>query len=659
MVSLKRFALSGLLFVTLLGFSLPIVAMDGSVFPQQKQSCPQLLSDFRDALQAHSMQSAEKDPAPIFTYDTINRMLDSINYHYYTELKENPDSWTSGLVPEQLQERYEFSTKGGGQNFMPYVQKLMVPEGSKICFMGDIHGSIHSLVRNLESLVRMGYLNNDFKISTGLESPFYMIFLGDYVDRGTWSVEVLYLLIILKHQNPNNVFLLKGNHETYSMNSPNQNSSFYRELTRKYAGERGNEEVVALLKKYNNFFEYLPCALFLGIQGDDGVAEFALCSHGGIDPHHNPQKLLLASEEKRFELLSPENEKSPQEGQELFALTEGTGTFLDRGRGYIWADYCQEDFWQKQGKKGSCIVPSSTYRVFIPIDVANRLLENLTQKLEKAAVRVCIRGHQHGVYGLKIGSPNWLGYSRASSENPEFHAEMSSHWTTHVEPEDMGGDGFSLAKYGPIYTFSTAHDAGVELPYDCFGIVKVAKNFEDWKLAPYEWEIGDDLKYGLNESELHCDADKQIAFTHTSKDDTSYQIANFHQAVLCCCTERVQELLPEMIATPGVDLINFRYKALYNRTLLSFASRYGLVEVVEKLLNMNNGIDFINAQDDFGFTALMNAVRYNQLAVVKLFIRAGVDLNFKNDAGKSALVLALEAGYDDIAQLLRDNGTVE
>lgn len=64
--------------------------------------------------------------------------------------------------------------------------------------VGDIHGSLHDLLRILK------YIDI---------SKYKVIFLGDYVDRGNFSLECITLLFTLKIIYPNKYFLLRGNHE--------------------------------------------------------------------------------------------------------------------------------------------------------------------------------------------------------------------------------------------------------------------------------------------------------------------------------------------------------------------------------------------------------------------------------------------------------------
>lgn len=64
--------------------------------------------------------------------------------------------------------------------------------------VGDIHGSLHDLLRIL-------------KYSQDNVSKF--LFLGDYVDRGNFSLECITILFALKVMYPDLIYLIRGNHE--------------------------------------------------------------------------------------------------------------------------------------------------------------------------------------------------------------------------------------------------------------------------------------------------------------------------------------------------------------------------------------------------------------------------------------------------------------
>ena len=132
-----------------------------------------------------------------------------------------------------------------------FSQKLILKSDDMIFIMGDIHGSVHSLLRSILQLAAWGWLDNNFKI---IQPNFKMIFLGDFVDRGRYSLEVVYMLLRLKVANFNNVFLLKGNHEEKNINE------FYGLKTE--CNDKNTEKQYGTINDV--FFGNLPLAIYVG-----------------------------------------------------------------------------------------------------------------------------------------------------------------------------------------------------------------------------------------------------------------------------------------------------------------------------------------------------------------------------------------------------------
>ena len=104
------------------------------------------------------------------------------------------------------------------------------------------------------------------------------LFLGDYVDRGSFSTEVILLLMSLKVLHPNKVYLLRGNHESRSMTTHmyDDGFNFKEECFAKYGGDEVYEACMKC-------FDAIPLAAI--VQSPTGRW---FCAHGGLgeSPNH-------------------------------------------------------------------------------------------------------------------------------------------------------------------------------------------------------------------------------------------------------------------------------------------------------------------------------------------------------------------------------------
>ncbi|KAJ2818000.1 Palmitoyl-protein thioesterase 1 [Coemansia erecta] len=128
---------------------------------------------------------------------------------------------------------------------LPTLVDVAVPAESVMTVCGDVHGQYYDVL-------------NIFKLNGFPSASRPYLFNGDFVDRGSFSVEVIMLFLALKLLYPDSFFLNRGNHESVNMN---QLYGFEGEVKAKYPvqGKR-------MFDLFQEVFEALPIAHLIGEQ---------------------------------------------------------------------------------------------------------------------------------------------------------------------------------------------------------------------------------------------------------------------------------------------------------------------------------------------------------------------------------------------------------
>ncbi|RZF36568.1 hypothetical protein LSTR_LSTR010679 [Laodelphax striatellus] len=198
---------------------------------------------------------------------------------------------------------------------------------SPVYVLGDLHGNYPDLSFCESLLWRLGV-----KLS-----PTNILFLGDYVDRGAFGLEVIAYLFANKVLCPQSFFLVRGNHECRDVQ---RMFTFSAECIKKFGKEQGS----LVWEAVNRAFDNMPLAAVIDNQ--------IFCCHGGIPPPWlcptmesiNEIPLELSDPEEQSPLawgllwndpIRPERTKAPRLNNELNE-NDGFATNSRRGTGHVF-----------------------------------------------------------------------------------------------------------------------------------------------------------------------------------------------------------------------------------------------------------------------------------------------------------------------------------
>lgn len=170
-----------------------------------------------------------------------------------------PRNWKAPVNRKFFLDSYEVGELcyAAEQIFMhePTVLQLKAP----VKVFGDLHGQFGDLMRLFDEY--------GFPSTAGDITYIDYLFLGDYVDRGQHSLETITLLLALKIEYPENVHLIRGNHEAADINAL---FGFRIECIERM----GENDGIWAWTRFNQLFNYLPLAAL--------IEKKIICMHGGI-----------------------------------------------------------------------------------------------------------------------------------------------------------------------------------------------------------------------------------------------------------------------------------------------------------------------------------------------------------------------------------------
>lgn len=412
---------------------------------------------------------------PLPDLQPLHKLLDQVLVNYRRGALAKTDRWV-GAAP---QPKEFFDTQRSYFTrppipFQPFAQKLVVAAGAEFIFHGDFHGDVRSFVGMLQWLNSNGRMDG-FRLKS---RRCFLVFLGDYTDRGAYGVEVLYTLFRLAVENPGQVLMARGNHEDFLLTA---NYGFLHELRTKYGPSTNPLRIWRM-------FDFLPVVIYLGVGND-----YLQCNHGGMEPGYDAHDLLNAEGKERYQLLGEIRRRQFQQAhpQWVSPLDARTRQLLTRrmkdfrpqnpttpnSLGFMWSDYALY--------KDAAPLGYNTNRMAFVFGQSPTAYLLRTASRGEAQLHAVFRAHQHSsapnpmmkrLLASRGAFRHWQSTDTVRQANAQADALKSLVDTRPVRPITPGS----------VWTWNVAPDSvygrGNRYTFDTIGILTTAPQFTQWKV---------------------------------------------------------------------------------------------------------------------------------------------------------------------------------
>jgi len=326
----------------------------------------------------------------------------------------------------------------------PFIQARIIPSITKILVIGDLHGHANALRHLLQTF----YLKKFFDRDGFIDPHIIMVFTGDINDRGPRGPELWRIILSLKILNPQNIYILRGNHETLEMAQYGNFLGQMQECT------QFSPELITYFLK--DLYSKLPCGLFIGVAPQqrkdpyNSPYRFLFLCHGGIEPCVNLKYFL--------QKIVTQHKKTATESFEMnFRFDE------QKLCGFLWTDFrpnrtAEEPALITDSTRGTNTYLYNAHAVMDFFDEHRSAYPAYPYILDSL-----VRGHQH-IFGI----------GRAKTVSPEGEPD----W-------DMLPNGIpEIMPPASVYTCI----ASTRWVYECINQVETYAEI-NFKEDPRSWEI--------------------------------------------------------------------------------------------------------------------------------------------------------------------------